>query len=359
MAKRDAPSSFPALISKLELFVYEYQVACSGSGSVTAIRRAGGKWGDLAVKKYYWLPQAEIAEPVSLAAFPSASYVTYIARITDVLGRTRSESWSFAAGDWPCPSAPVPLWRNGPHNCRIDIAFVATQPYYVTPREMLKGLKTLIFDGYHQSNGIAPGRGYWQFYYASDRLTSFTVSGQKINGVQNAPPPGNRFHAVAAIHNDPPLKDYWDGNKLFTAPISNRGTAVHETAHVIFGLADEYDNATFPAFVPKSGIAGTQQPPPDHPNTFQDRPSCEAYNVNHSLPVSECQPIGNTGWYRSEAAARQCIMYNDGDANLPSFGPTCTKRTEWFYKEFFPAKGCSASVLDPSAVPESVTIFPN
>ena len=76
---------------------------------------------------------------------------------------------------------------------------------------------------------------------------------------------------------------------LFTAESYNFGTAIHESAHAIFNLSDEYDLcACFEH--------------PDGANMFSSLKGCQDFNKANGFPVSDCTPLehlNGQSWYMS------------------------------------------------------------
>ena len=306
-------------ISRVELFVFEHELYVGSTGFQSARQRPGGTWGSVRTWTY-GAGVNSISESHTLAGgFPASSFIRYVVEVSDGGGRRKSEAWSFAAGTWPFGNSPIPLWVNGAPAERIDVAFVADRTDYAQARNMLPALEGLIFDGYHTSNGIRAGKGFWQFYYSPERgfISDYDSGTFDLDIPASVTSSGIIDHG-AVIHTTV-KRDWASGGNFGTEP-TNIGTAVHESAHAAFGLKDEY----------AGGGHGTSSNP--HHNNYNSQTSCQNYNTSNSWPSGDCQNIEGT-WWRPEPSTLACIMLDDGDATMPDFERTCFNRAIWFYGE--------------------------
>ena len=304
-------------IQALELFIYEYQYVVTEEGAWTTHKREGGRWGS--VKKWeYSVTTSHVEESHVVQGFPNATVVKFLVQATDVCGNKGSETWHFAAGTWPFGSQPVPLWINGEPKARIDVAFVADRTDYERARDMLGDLEYLIFDGYHQNNSVIAGKKLWQFYYSPEMGTISDYNlGKPYNlEIPKSVPDSAIIDHAAVIHRTEKRDWARDGN-FGTEPV-HVGTAVHESAHVAFSLADEYRGGSH--FTVDIG----------HHNNIWGRQASEAYNRKHKWPAGDTEWIeGN--WYRPEPSRDACIMLDDGDTYMPDFARTCRSRIALIY----------------------------
>ena len=302
-------------IDVARLYVYEYELYVNNRMQ-SARQRSGGQWG-LARTWTFPAGPADIDVTHTATGFPAGSFITYISEVSDKRGSVTRESWSFAAGDWPFGNSPIPLWGNGAPANRIDVAFVADRDDYATARGMLPALATLIFDGYHTNNMVKFGRRMWQFYYSPERGTiSDYDSGTFVLDIPDSVENSTIIDHAAVIHTTV-KRDWASGGNFGTEP-GNRGTAVHESGHAAFGLADEYNG----------GGHFTSSDP--YHNNYSSRASCETYVTGRGWPTTDCQNVQGS-WYRPEPATAACIMLDDQDANMPDFGRSCRLRAIWYY----------------------------
>lgn len=309
-------------IQSARLYVYEYALSIV-NGMQTATQRPGGTWGLVRNWNFPGTPSS-IDVDHTVPGFPASTFIRYIAEVTDGDGHVRNEAWSFAAGDWPFGNNPIPIWGNGAPAERIDVAFIADQTDYANGRQMLPDLVGLIFDGYHTNNGVLLGKRFWQFYYSPQ--TGF------ISDYDDGPPytmtipaavSGSPIIDHAAVIHTTVKRDWASGGNFGTEP-TNRGTAVHESGHAAFGLADEYSGG---------GHYTSANP---HHNNYNSLASCQAYNTSNSWPAGDCQTVVAGSWWRPEPSSLACIMLDDGDAAMPDFERTCLNRIVWYYGELEP-----------------------
>ncbi len=304
-------------IAKAELYVYEYSLY-TNNGMQSAQQRPGGTWG--LVKTWNFSPPpSSVDSSHTVSGFPASSYIYYKVRVTDRRGNKKSEQWYFAAGDWPFGNNPIPLLGNGAPDDRIDVCFVADSGDYTSGRAMLGDLEGLIYDGYHINNGIRSNRKYWSFYYSPERGSISDYDTPPL--VMDIPSSvsGAAIIDHAAVIHTTVKRDWASGGNFGTEP-TNIGTAVHESGHAAFGLSDEYN---------RGGHSTSTSP---HHNNYNSLASAETYNTNNGWPASDVERI-QSGWWRPEPSALQCIMLDDGDARMPDFARTCMKRINWFYGE--------------------------
>jgi hypothetical protein len=309
-------------ILSIKLFVYEHEVIAGASGALSAQRRPGGLWGPVHETSYPARPHCATTKVVLKKGFPPNSYIRYVATVVDGTTRQTTEEWFFAAGTWP-QEVPVPLWVQGPLSHRINVSFVADTDSYSIARQMLPRARALIFDGYHHNNGIRLGKKYWQFFYWQEQghMPDYNdcVSSCDVQ-LPDALTQSTFSDAIGVLHTRP--KRDWRAGKLFSTEPWNQGTALHETGHAVFNLADEYAGG---AFFPDSDNT--------HHNVHEDQSACESYSETAGFEASECQPILNTTWWRSEACENACIMHDDGDMSMPSFGRSCMKKIQAYYEQ--------------------------
>jgi hypothetical protein len=310
-------------IRKVELFLFEYEVTSAGSGSWAGSLRPGGRWGRVASKSYpYPFPPA-IDETFVQPGFPAKSYVRYLFRVTQALGATTSEAWSFAAGEWNFGNDPIPILARGQGDqslalARIDLCFVADREDYADGRAMLEELESLIFDGYQANNALeGPMRFNWSFHYSPETGYISPSKGDAMD-IPDLVKYSPVIDAAAVIHRQNQLD--WSSSRFFGTEPFNVGTALHETGHAVFSLADEY----------ASGAHFASASP--HHNNYAFQAAAEAYNTGQGWPPLQAEPINTAAtWWRPEPQSLACIMFEDNDAALPDFARSCILRVRWWY----------------------------
>lgn len=307
-------------IARAELFVYEYELYVNPNNNMRSARqRPGGQWGFVRDWNYSSEPTSANETHTFSAGFSAESFVRYLIRITDGKGRNKSEDWYFAAGDWPYGNSPIPIFGKGAPAKTIDVAFIADRTDYSSGRDMLPDLEGLVFDGYHINNAIRNQRQLWSFYYSPQRgFISDFDSGEFTMDIPSSVSSSPIIDHAAIIHTTV-KRDWASGGNFGTEP-TNIGTAVHESGHSTFDLADEYN----------TGNCRTSSDP--YHNVYSSRSAAETYNTNNGWPASDVEEIFS-GCFRVEPSSLNCIMVNDGDATMPDFERSCFLRAIWYYIE--------------------------
>ena len=360
------------VIEKVELYLYEYELFYNEQGLPSKRRRNGGVWG--------MVNQWEIAanqKQLELKfdfqnGFPAATNIVYEFKVINNKKEVSTRMASFDAGNSPWPDDKILLYATDedPMMNNTNICFLPDADYQQDLNKFLIDLEGIIYDGYHTNNMIAPHKDKWAFYY----------NRQEIDGVQlyqNYHQPDvlpaflrdtiiQGIDAFGLIHQ----LDYSDGaylsanisflsNNLFTSESDHLGTVVHETAHAIFGLSDEYNGCgcfdgpygnnmfgtleacqEFNTSIGQPNTTCTQLENylqesiwmAEHPARFATLEDCQSFNQSQGFPVDDCGLflVGNEQWYRANSAI--CIMQDDGDDILYSFQKVCASIIDQYYQ---------------------------
>ena len=300
---------------KLSLFEYELYV---GSGGMKSARpRSGGTWG---VVKTWNLSPAQTAVDLThtVSGFPASSKITYTFEVTNTDGRSRSVEARFDAGTSPWPNSSITLWSSTPRSPSktIDIMLLPDEDYNGNWDEFLDDVREMIYEGYHTNNMITGNRDKYTFYYSRAEGDAEGWPNWKLDipsSVSSLP----HIDVFCIVHKNV-HRDVRSGNRFSTEAI-NVGTAVHETGHAVFDLADEY-----------CCDGGYREISP-HSNLFENSADCSACGGAGSCR-SFTDSNGND-WFSPEAVSPTCIMRNDGDASMPDFQCACRQRINWYYTE--------------------------
>lgn len=357
-------------IEKVTLGVYEYEMYRNEANLPSKKRRADGTWG--LVKTWLFSPPKDTVElSFDGEGFPAYTNVFYQFKVTNTQGHTSERQALFDAGTSPWEDDKILLYsttdtiavRN-----RINICFLVDTDYHQDWRKYLTDVEKLIYEGYHANNMIGGYKEKWMFYYSRYEANADLI----IN--TDAPMPSivttnplQGIDAYALLHQE----DITDGafiaertnivtHSFFTAEPYNLGTVVHETAHAIFNLNDEYNGAPYEqlevhsnAFESKllceqykreNGFQTDQCRPivnskgktwytPEEEILFTTRRECEDYNLAHQYPLKDCTAmlIDEKILYRPNQPV--CIMLDDRDQEVPDFQEVCMKRIMWYYEQ--------------------------
>jgi hypothetical protein len=266
---------------------------------------------------------------VNDSPYPDSSHIGYKATATNGVGETSSEGYIyFAAGTFPWPEDPIPIYVRGDQAAKVDLVFIPDMDYGVTNWE--KGfmddvtalIKNAFFSERPSARKIRSRREMWNFY-----ITYF--QGDAEPGC-NRTMPSNWTTLEATINSGFIVHrtDFRDCSgigegSVFSAeaildPNNERflSVPIHELGHSVFSLADEY----FGGYL-------FNLPLYSH-NVFPTRKMCRENAETHGWPKKNCKQIGKTGWYRSDGSGD--IMQNSSSAeNEP--GPSGQLRIDWYY----------------------------
>ena len=339
-------------IKKIELIVLEYELYKNAEGLPSKKRRQGGKWN---VVQTWDLPTPVTQREVSYrfgSGFRAKSNVEYIFRVTNTRGRRTDRLAIFDAGTSPWPKDKVLLYSTSrqPMQRTINICFFPDTDYGGDFNRFKADMSKLIYNGYMKNDMIFSHNEKWAFYYTDHQMDGFEALNKTRIGAADFPDfiSSDRIEGIDAfglVHRT----DYTDlsynkeafnfvTNTLFTTESYNLGTAVHETAHAIFRLSDEYDRCS-------CFHAG------DWSNVFQSMDDCKAFTRRYGLPPSNCKEVisaQNERWYTPELyplfdTDAECKSYNrangfpegscrkwlvDGREAYEAFNGTCVMRDD-------------------------------
>ena len=261
-------------------------------------------------------------------------HIGYKATATSGTGETSAEGYIyFAAGTYPWPLDPIPIYVRGDTAAKADLVFIPDQDYgHSNWREgFMKDVTALIERAFFSkelfAQKIRSRREMWNFYltYEQGRYippcvhnppSNWTTLRATVNSgfiVHNTPFPDCSGIGEGSLFSAEPLLPETDPEyeRSLTVPI-------HELGHSVFSLADEYIGG---------GLFHLTLP--EH-NVFPDRNSCRENARNHGWPKQDCKKIGRTGWYRSDGPGD--IMKDTSSAdNAP--GRSGKLRYDWHYDQ--------------------------
>lgn len=234
--------------------------------------------------------------------YPDGSFIGYRAVATDTKGDSGSEGWIyFAAGAYPWPNDPIPIYGTGAPAEKIDLVFIPDTDYGGNNNQFVQDVSGLVANGYLSNQPFASHirlwRGYWQFY-----VTYQTGDARGYgNGCNQAPANWGTLTALVdggAIVHVNNLRDCGQRppNGLFSTMPGANQTTIHETGHTIFDLADEY-----------CCDGGYWQTSP-HPNLLPSQATCQANATSEGWPTGDCVQLRspscgggmNSTWWRSD-----------------------------------------------------------
>jgi len=305
-------------IVKVELMVYEYELYENKKGQPSKRRRVDSHWGLVYDWEYDGIETTADVEFTFARGFRAFTNVEYFFRVYNSKGEISERLALFDAGDakWPLEKITLYATARSSLSSSINLCLLPDTDYEEDYRGFLGDMEELIFDGFHQNNKVKDYKENWQFYYTQQSADGFHISKNFYeedafpNFIKDGTIQG--VDAFGLMHK----QSYSDGAylknnihflayNLFTSESYNFGTAIHESAHAIFNLSDEYDLcACFEH--------------PDGANVFSSLKGCQAFNEANGFPISDCTPLehlNGKSWYMSEPSAlfetkEQCQAFN-------------------------------------------------
>ncbi|MGK2962233.1 MAG: hypothetical protein ACSLFK_08815 [Gemmatimonadaceae bacterium] len=259
------------------------------------------------------------------AGYPDSSFVGYRAVARSAGNKSATEGWIyFAAGAFPWPNNPIPIYGTGAPAEKIDLVFIPDPDYGGNNNQFMQDATSLVTNSYLSSANFAldtrPFRGYWNFYitYQAGDARGFG------SGCNTAPPNWTNLRTIVnsgGILHTAALRDcagVGDGSlfSIQTGATFTNPTAIHETGHSVFSLADEY-----------CCDGGYWQIGPNA-NLFSTQTNCQNNATSSSWPTADCVQIGTTGWWRSDGTAD--LMQNN-NSNTNRYGRSDQRRVYWLY----------------------------
>ena len=361
-------------VLKIELLVYEYELYENVEGLPSKRRREKSQWGLVYDWEFDGTTTEEDVAFTFAKGFKAFSNIEYIFRVFNTKGEVSERLAIFDAGDARWPLDKITLYSTTRNSLAksINLCLFPDIDYKQDWRGFLTDMEALIYNGFHQNNQIENHKENWQFYYTQREADGYDIS---KNFYEEAAFPSfvkdseiQGIDAYGLMHKEP----YSDGAYLksnihflsyniFTSESYNFGTAIHESAHAIFNLSDEYDLcACFEH--------------PEGANVFSSLKGCQSFNRKNDFPISDCTPLehlNGESWYMSEpsvmfaskeqcqaynvknghkdgecerfkdydgsiyfrAVADLCIMQDDGDAIVRDFQRTCSRVIENYYEK--------------------------
>jgi hypothetical protein len=266
------------------------------------------------------------------SAFAASSLIRFTATSYDAEGDTNSETYDFAAGDYPLADDPIPIRVKGDPVDHLDVVFIPDTD--ITLNSFRDQLDEVIEDLYFKYDEFKTFRGNLNFYYSSQQ-------GNYEESCQFTDPP-NMANLTAvgdsvAILHQTNLRDCNSGDR-FSSEINYDKTLIHESGHALFGLQDEY--CCDSSYAQQSC----------QPNIYSSLANCQADAPNLELPTGDCAQIvdGNDSinfWRIDPLGAGGCMMGPRQHNADSDFAKACVRRIVWRYSkcgggECFPSPEC-------------------
>ncbi len=370
-------ASDPNKIRRVELAIYEYELFENELGLPSKRKRENGIWGTVDSFEPD-LPQQTINHQFSYpSGFVAHSNIEYIFSLFSVDGSVTREMALFDAGDSPWPKDKILLYATNRNvlDQSINLCFFPDTDYHQNWSAFLSDTEALIFQGYHSNNKIKNHKKRWSFFYTQQETDGLALSQDPFN--EDRYPAFMKdsmilgIDAFGLLHREA----YSDGaylnsniqflaQNVFTSESYHWGTAIHETAHAVFHLSDEYNGCVCFASQESSNVFQQQNACEifnenlghrkeecteimafdgkawylaEEPPLFAALEDCKAFNRQNNLPEDSCRLFQDiTGGPSYQAYLGLCIMQDDGDAKVPDFRHACSAVIDRFYQDLLP-----------------------
>ena len=262
------------------------------------------------------------------AGYPDSSFIGYRAVARDSQNKNGSEGWIYyAAGAFPWPNNPIPIYGKGAPAEKVDMIFMPDPDFNGNNVNFINAVSGLVGNGYLSSQPFATNvrtwRGFWNLY-----VTYQTADAQGFgNGCNTQPTNWTTLRTIVdagAIVHVNNLRDCGQRppGGIFSVMVGANQTALHETGHTVFDLADEYCC---------DGGYWTASP---HGNMFSSQSTCQSSATSHGWPTTDCAQLagpncgGGTAstWWRSDGG-------NDLMQCGNTYGRADDARIFWLYFE--------------------------
>jgi len=252
------------------------------------------------------------------SAFPASSLIEFQATVYDGDGKTNSDVYSFAAGDYPLPDDPIPIRLKGDTAGHLDVVFIPDTD--ITVANFRSQLGTVVEQIYFKYEAIKTWRGLYNFYYSAqqgnyEESCSFT----NPSNMATLTAVGD---AVLFLHQNT-LRDCRSGKRI-SSEINYDKSMIHESGHVLFNLQDEYC------------CDSSYSPQACYQNLFSSLASCQTEAANIGYPTSNCVQLtdGTTTlsfWRIDPSGANGCMMGPHQHSSDSDFNQACRRRINHRY----------------------------
>lgn len=253
------------------------------------------------------------------APFPPHSLIVFTATAVMARSTTTKESYAFAAGDWPWPDEAIPIRVKGDTKSKLDTVFIPDTDLGVAG---LRDQLDEVIELYFKYEPLLVWRGVFNYWYSDqtghyDEFCKFTLPKNYDTLLTVA-------DAVALLHQKT-LRDC-SNIPLMSSEVNDDKTIVHETAHTLYRLQDEYCCNTKYA------------PQPCVPNIYASLADCEADAPKLGYPATNCiQLSGGTTtlnvWRIDPSTEPACIMGPNQNKESSLFRAACLRRLIWRYRK--------------------------
>lgn len=265
-------------------------------------------------------PGLSLACDFTAPAFPPASLIRFEATAEGPGGAKGTETYFFAAGDYPLANAAIPIrLKTATTRGGLDLAFIGATDLSA---DQLRMALHKVVDMFFTYDEIRDHRAFYNFYYSR-------VQGKYLQGCQFTQP-GNMAQleatsdAIVFFH-QADLRDCRVG-KSISSEIDSQASLIHETGHALFDLQDEY---CCDSSYQEQGCAA---------NLWSSLTSCQAAASALGYPSSACTQLtsGRSSipfWRLDPDGGAGCIMGLGLFKPGAVFRAACQRRIQWRHQK--------------------------
>lgn len=229
----------------------------------------------------------------------------------EVMGddKTYNHVIKFATNPYPVANSAVPVYAVGDVDRTMNVVFVPDQDMAGDLKLFYTHVGRNIDSSFHREEWVRRFRSSYNFY-----LNPFTGKAGDFDKDPSHTYPTNDsyldFAQGRVILHSTDLRDFSDGRYVGTEYF-NRGTILHETGHLLYGMADEY-----------SGGAHSQNS--NLPNNWSSLTAAKnAAPSYHGKTATDAKQIGSDSWWK--ICNNNCIMLKTGQ-NIFPYDEPCKSR---------------------------------
>ena len=224
--------------------------------------------------------------------------------------RTYTHKIRYATNPYPVTDAAIPVYAVGEVEKVLNVVFIPDEDMAEDLTLFYDNVGENIHDSFHEEEYVRRFRRSYNFYV--NPLTAKAGNASAEPRTRHIPPSndGNLdFAQGRIILHAANYRDFSNGRYVGTEYF-NRGTILHETGHLLYGLADEYGG-------------GSHWQSEDLPNNWRTLAGAQTDAPSRGKTAADAKEMGDDGWWK--LCFDECIMLTTGRYVHPYDSP-CQNR---------------------------------
>jgi hypothetical protein len=241
------------------------------------------------------------------SGYGANKYVTYRFEVSGN-GHTYNHAISFATNPYPVTDAAAPVYVVGDIDRVLNSVFVPDADMAGNMGQFFTGVSEDIDKAFHREVWVRRFRNSYNFFVnpATAQAGDFNAGTSHVYPSNNA---NLSFAQARIILHSADKRDFSDGTYVGTEHF-NRGTILHETGHLLYGMADEYGG-------------GAHWQNDEQPNNWNSLAGAQGAASGVSKTSSDAIQIGTDPWWK--LCNGNCMMLNTG-LNIFPYDTPCQNR---------------------------------